>query len=64
MTFDEFLMYGTMLGSILFFGGAAILGLSWAIRDGQFENFDRGARSIFDPDEPIGESTDHFPDEI
>ncbi len=62
MTLEEFLIYSGMLGSLLFFGGGAILALSWAIKDGQFENFDRGAKSIFAPDEPIGEPTDWFPD--
>jgi hypothetical protein len=35
--------------------------LGWAFRDGQFDNFDRGAKSIFGPDEPVGEATDAFP---
>lgn len=52
----------TILGSIVLFGGAAVLALGWAFRNGQFENFDQGARSIFDPDEPVGEPTDAFPD--
>ena len=52
---------GTIVGSIVMFGGAAALALGWAFRNGQFENFDRGARSIFGPDEPIGEPTDSFP---
>ena len=41
---------------------ACVLALSWAVRDGQFENFERSARTIFDPDEPIGRLTDRFPD--
>ena len=63
MTSEEFLMYCSMLGSILFFGSGAILAFAWAMKNGQFENFDRGARSIFDLDEPIGQRTDAFPDE-
>jgi len=51
----------TILGSIALFGGAAVLALGWAFRNRQFENFEQGARSIFDPDEPIGEPTDAFP---
>lgn len=54
----------TLLGSILFFGGAAVLALGWAFRNGQFENFQRGAASIFGPDEPIGRPTDVFPDTL
>lgn len=50
------------IGSILLFGGAAVLALGWAFKSGQFENFDRGSKSIFGPDEPIGEPTDAFTD--
>lgn len=62
MTIDDFIIYAVLLGSVVIFGGAAVLALSWAVRDGQFENFERSARSIFDPDEPVGMITDHFPD--
>ncbi len=54
---------------IIIFGTIGLLGASvlavfvWAIRSGQFENFQQGATSIFDPDEPIGEITDRFPSE-
>jgi cbb3-type cytochrome oxidase maturation protein len=54
-------LFATVVGSMLLFGGAAVLALGWAFKRGQFENFDRGARSIFDADEPIGEPTDAFP---
>lgn len=63
MTTQELLIYLTWAGSILFFGGAAVLALAWAFREGQFEDFHTGARSIFDPDEPIGQPTDSFPQE-
>ena len=62
MTIDSFIVYAVLIGSIVVFGGAAVLALAWAVRDGQFENFERSARSIFDPDEPIGQITDRFPD--
>jgi len=52
----------TVVGSIICFGGAAVLALGWAFRNGQFDNFQRGALSIFDADEPVGEPTDFFPD--
>lgn len=57
------LVLGLVFGSTILFGGAVALALGWAFRSGQFENFERGARSIFDPDEPIGEPTDYFPGE-
>jgi cbb3-type cytochrome oxidase maturation protein len=44
--------------TLLIFGGAAVLALAWAISSGQMENLSRGAESIFDADEPIGEMTD------
>lgn len=50
----------TIFGSTILFGGAVALALGWAFRDGQFENFERGSRSIFGPDEPVGEATDFF----
>lgn len=62
MTTDDFIIYAVLLGSVVFFGGAAVLALAWAVRDGQFENFERSARTIFDPDEPIGKVTDRFPE--
>ena len=61
MTPTDVAVLVTVIGSIVAFGGAAALALGWAFRDGQFENFERGAASIFGPDEPIGEPTDAFP---
>jgi cbb3-type cytochrome oxidase maturation protein len=52
----------TVVGSIVLFGGATVLALGWAFRNGQFDNFQQGAASIFGPDEPVGEPTDAFPD--
>ncbi|MCS7272350.1 MAG: cbb3-type cytochrome oxidase assembly protein CcoS [Gemmataceae bacterium] len=53
----------TVFGSVLTFGGAAVWALNWAVQNGQFENFQRGALSIFDVDEPVGQATDYFPGE-
>jgi cbb3-type cytochrome oxidase maturation protein len=61
MTAVDIALVATVIGSIILFGGAAVLALGWAFRSGQFNNFDRGAKSIFGPDEPIGEPTDSFP---
>jgi hypothetical protein len=55
---DMELAYAVLLGSAMLFGGAAVLALAWAFRNGQMSNFARGATSIFDPDEPVGEVTD------
>jgi cbb3-type cytochrome oxidase maturation protein len=54
-------LFATVVGSMLLFGGGAVLALNWAFKNRQFENFDRGARSIFDDAEPEGEPTDAFP---
>ena len=48
--------------SAVMFGGTAVLALAWALRKGQLENFQRGATSIFDADEPVGRVTDSFPE--
>ena len=54
----DFAVLLTIVGSVVLFGGAAALALGWAVRDGQFLNLDRGARSVFGPDEPVDEPTD------
>jgi nitrogen fixation-related uncharacterized protein len=61
MTAVEIALFASVIGSIVLFGGAAVLALGWAFKNGQFENFDQGSKSIFGPDEPIGEPTDAFP---
>jgi nitrogen fixation-related uncharacterized protein len=59
----DVVILATVVGSIVVFGGAAVLALGWAFRSGQFDNFRQGALSIFGPDEPVGEATDGFPGE-
>ena len=61
MNFWDFLVYASLLGSILFFGGAAIFAMAWGLKNGEFQNFQRASQMIFDPDEPIGQVTDGFP---
>jgi len=51
------------IGAGVLFATAAALALGWAMKDGQFDNFQQGSRSIFGPDEPIGSTTDEFPNE-
>jgi len=54
--------YVIVFGMLAVFGGTVIWSLWWAIRGGQFSDFQRGAVSIFDDDEPVGQVTDVFPD--
>lgn len=58
---DNSLLFVGLLG-LLFFG-TTIYAFVWARRERQFKNFDDGARSIFDDEEPEGTVTDRFPGE-
>ena len=59
----------TALGYIIIFAvlagiaASTVWALWWALRGGQMSNFQRGAASIFDDEEPIGQRTDAFPDQ-
>lgn len=55
------LAYIFIFGLLGAFGVSVIWGLWWAIRGGQMSDFAKGARSIFDEEEPEGRSTDRFP---
>lgn len=59
LTFTGYIIIGFLIGALFF--TLAILGLNWAIRNGQFKDLDKGSRVIFDEDEPEGEHTDYFP---
>jgi cbb3-type cytochrome oxidase maturation protein len=41
--------------------GTAVFALHWSSRHGQLRDFERGATSIFDDEEPVGQMTDRFP---
>jgi cbb3-type cytochrome oxidase maturation protein len=62
VTSTDFTVLATVVGSVVLFGAAVVLAMGWAVRAGQFDNPSRDARSIFGPDEPVGEPTDAFPD--
>ncbi|MGF1531250.1 MAG: cbb3-type cytochrome oxidase assembly protein [Puniceicoccaceae bacterium] len=49
------------VGALLF--TTAVLALFWASRNGQMNNFEAGAKTIFDEEEPEGQQTDFFPGE-
>jgi cbb3-type cytochrome oxidase maturation protein len=41
--------------------GTAVYALFWSSKHGQLRDFERGATSIFDEQEPVGKMTDRFP---
>ena len=53
--------YLLVFGILAIFGAMVVWALWWAIRGGQFSDFQQGATSIFDADEPLGRLTDAFP---
>jgi hypothetical protein len=55
------LAYVLIWGSMLVFGLSAVWALVCAIRRGEMSDFQAGAESIFDRNEPIGKPTDTFP---
>lgn len=54
--------YVLVFGVVSLFVGSVFWGLWWALKGGQFSDFQRGATSIFDEEEPLGHMTDAFPD--
>ena len=58
-TWDEAIVLVVLLG-LLFFG-TAVYAFVWARRQRQFHDFEKGARSIFNEEEPEGKVTDKFP---
>ena len=59
MEWNIYIVLGAVIATVFFV--AAALALHWAHKNGQFSNLDKGARSIFDDDEPLGQVTDRFP---
>ena len=55
-------VYVVIFGRVLLLGVTVVMLFGWAIKTGQMHNFQRGATSIFDDEEPQGEQTDWFPD--
>lgn len=60
MEWSQYILLGFVFASLFFLGGA--LALYWAHRHGQLSDLEKGARTIFDEDEPEGEVTDAFPE--
>lgn len=56
-------VYVIIFGTVVLLGVSVVAVFLWAIRTRQFESFEKGATSIFDPDDVPGTMTDLFPDE-
>jgi len=55
-----------ILGILVVAGGlfaSAVYALFWAAKNGQLDNFENSAKSIFTEEEPEGEVIDSFPTE-
>jgi nitrogen fixation-related uncharacterized protein len=48
--FIVYLIIGLIIGGLFF--GLAIMGLNWAVKNGQFRDLDKGSRVVFDDEEP------------
>lgn len=57
----DWFFYAIALPFSLLFLASAVYALYWAARNGQLKEFEEGAASIFDDEEPIGQPTDFFP---
>jgi len=48
---------------VILLASTSVAALVWAVVSGQFGEFQKGATSIFDEEEPIGQMTDSFPEQ-
>jgi len=56
---DSILLLLVIFGALIF--ASAVYALYWAAKNGQFDDFERGAKTIFTEEEPEGEILDAFP---
>lgn len=57
----EWFAYGLLFVIGVLMSISAVYAFFWASKNGEFRDFDRQARSIFDDTEPEGVQTDFFP---
>ena len=57
----EWIFYAFAFLVAVVISGTAVYALYWSSKHGQLRDFERGAASIFDEHEPVGQMTDHFP---
>ena len=58
MGFGAYLFVVLMAVAVM---ASAVYALYWAVKTGQFREFEKGATEIFDDEEPQGRPTDFFP---
>lgn len=54
------MLFVFLAAGLVFFAGVTMAAFFWAVRTGEFRDFDATARSIFDAGEPVGMTTDAF----
>jgi cbb3-type cytochrome oxidase maturation protein len=57
----EWFFYGLAFLIAVLITGSAVYALQWSSKNGQLRDLEKGAASIFDEKEPIGQPTDFFP---
>lgn len=57
----DLMFYGLAFVISVLITSSAVYALHWSSKHGQLKNFDKGALSIFDENEPVGRPTDSFP---
>ncbi len=57
----DWFFYAVALPFTLLFLASAAYALHWAVKTGQFKEFEKNAATIFDDEEPVGQPTDFFP---
>lgn len=57
----DWIFYGAAFVISVLITGSAVYALYWASRKGQLRDLEKGALSIFDEKEPVGQQTDFFP---
>lgn len=58
MGFGAYIFVVVMAAAVM---ASAVYALYWAVKTGQFRQFEKGATEIFNDEEPEGRPTDFFP---
>lgn len=58
MGYGAYLFVVLMAAAVM---ASAVYALYWAVKTGQFREFEKGATEVFTEEEPEGQPTDYFP---